>query len=239
LCFSVPKPDPTFCKGAIQFYFLLGLVGIGVIKAILVTRVWFLFPGNKTVRSFLVFAFLISVVTSFIFLYDSVSKLQVLIFRFDQDGVISGCRSKRPPKFWRIYLPCLILHTCLYVMTVHQALSDPECKKRVTYCKRLLRDGGMFYFIVMCSVGFTAIGSILVDKPKINIPAIFSPIVLSSTSLATTRIMFSLRATTMNVGVDFEWVPLPAPISDLRPDEHGSLTVVRGAPAVPDEEKAM
>ncbi|PPR03802.1 hypothetical protein CVT24_007482 [Panaeolus cyanescens] len=206
-------PIVVMCKGAVQITFLLSIIGIGAIKAILLIRVWFLFPGNKAVRSFLVLAFLTSLVTTFILLYDSVNRVQILTPLKGDTSRIIGCRTKRPPQFWRIYLPTLILHTCLYVMTVYQALSDAETRKRKELCKCLLRDGGMFYFIVMCSVGFTSIGSFLVGSPRINIPAIFSPIVLSTTSLATTRIMFSLRATTNNVGNDFEVMSLQVPQS--------------------------
>ncbi|KAF9055808.1 hypothetical protein BJ165DRAFT_446745 [Panaeolus papilionaceus] len=234
ICFTISDPKPLSCLGAVQMFFLLDIIGIGAIKAILLVRVWFLFPGNKAIRSFLVLGFLTSLVMTLYLLYDSVSKVAILLPTANDRSPIIGCRAERPPAFWKVYLPTLILHTCLYVMTVYQALSDPETRKRKQISKCLLRDGGMFYFIVMCSVSFTSIGSILVNSPKINFAAIFSPIVLSTTSLATTRIIFSLRAVTSRVGNDFEWLSMPLPHGqhelDTSPNKNHNTKVV-------DEEK--
>ncbi|KAJ3500030.1 hypothetical protein NLJ89_g9972 [Agrocybe chaxingu] len=170
-----------------------------------------------------------------VFLYVSVSQLQVIPRRGLPGVFIPGCRVAIPPYFWRIYLPSLVLHVLLYGLTVHQAITNDEFRKQKNLRKRLLEDGGVFCLIVLLSVGFSSVGSFLTDVPQLNIPSIFSPVIVTCTSLATTRIMFSLRAITIDVGSDFEWLPTPTPMTatTLKPL---FITYPKGVPTalVPD-----
>ncbi|KAF8167308.1 hypothetical protein B0H34DRAFT_669786 [Crassisporium funariophilum] len=65
---------------------------------------------------------------------------------------------------------------------------------------------------------------------RVNIPAIFSPLVLATTSIATTRIMFSLRSVAVSVGSDFEWLPMPEAEHDTESIAPSKLKMVISAP---------
>ncbi|CAA7264878.1 unnamed protein product [Cyclocybe aegerita] len=218
VCFMLLSSSPDnlfvqFCKTTIQLNFLFGLLAIGVIQVILITRIWFLFPGDALVRSVLTMGFVVATGTSFAFLYISVKQIPVFPPRQNPNVFIPGCVASIPPQFWRVYLPSLVLHLLLYSLTIHQALTNDDFKKQKNLRKRLLEDGGVFCLIVLLSVGFSSVGSFLTDVPQLNIPSIFSPVIVTCTSLATTRIMFSLRAITIDVGSDFEWLPTPTPMT--------------------------
>ncbi|KAJ3868196.1 hypothetical protein EV359DRAFT_77857 [Lentinula novae-zelandiae] len=140
-----------------------------------------------------------------------------------------GCRVARPVKFWRMFMPSLGLHTILYIMTAVRALRNRRILKDAPVLKRLLRDGGLFFFVVFVSIGFTAIGSFLENVPQINIPVIFSKYVsppsticthnpyddpttvvqsylLAVTSIAMSRIMFSIHSLASHLGSETGWL---------------------------------
>jgi hypothetical protein len=103
--------------------------------------------------------------------------------------------------------------------------------KNAPVLKRLLRDGGFFYFVVFVSVGFTAVGSFLKDMPKINIPAIYSHFMLATTSIAVSRIMFSIHSLAAKLGSDSAWLLNNLELSrvEWRKGAHeGELIVERG-----------
>jgi hypothetical protein len=117
-----------------------------------------------------------------------------------------GCRATRPARFWRLWLPSLILHTLLYSLTVFRALRNRRIFKEAPILKRLLRDGGFFYFVVFISVLFTGIGSFLSQYPTINIPAIFSNFTVATTSIAASRVMLSIHSLAAKLGSDSAWL---------------------------------
>ncbi|KAJ3887414.1 hypothetical protein GG344DRAFT_80762 [Lentinula edodes] len=128
-----------------------------------------------------------------------------------------GCRVARPVKFWRMFMPSLGLHTILYIMTAVRALRNRRILKDAPVLKRLLRDGGLFFFVVFVSIGFTAIGSFLENVPQINIPVIFSnpyydpttvvqSYLLAVTSIAMSRIMFSIHSLASHLGSETGWL---------------------------------
>lgn len=218
-CFTVPNPDPNACEVMIQATYLLTLIAVCVIEAILLIRLWCLFPGSLWIKVGLIGGFAINVVLSFLFLFLSAYDIQILHIIPDPEVYITGCWASRPDNFWRIYLPSLLLHTAIYALTVYRAMTkavnDPQSDGSLR--KRLLTDSGVFYFAVLFTVGFTSIGSFITSVPEINIPAIFSPIVLAITSVGTTRIMINLRQETVHLDSLPEWFVLsPAVIPSRR-----------------------
>ncbi|KAG6901973.1 hypothetical protein C0995_006072 [Termitomyces sp. Mi166 len=206
------------CSPAIQSAFLLNVVAIIVIQGILVVRIWYLFQGSKRAQAGIIIGFLISVVLSLVFLYFSVHKLKVIppseLAVFFPELPKEGCKAVRPPDFWRLYLPSLTLHeyyfdsakTIMYIMTGIKALRNRRLLKSAPILKRFLRDGGFFYFVVFVSVILSAIGSMLEQYPLINIPSIFSHFLLTTTSIAISRVMFSIHSLADKLGSDRGWL---------------------------------
>jgi len=210
VCFSTPNPSAKFCETAIQTAFLLNIIAVTVIQGILVTRIWYLFQGNKTVRLGMILGFIASIAVSLTFLYISASGL-VIIKPEEVNAIFpgirtEGCRAVRPPMFWRVYLPSLVLHTILYILTAVRALRNRRLLKNAPILKRLLRDGGFFYFIVFVSVSMTTIGAFLKNAPTINIPAIYSHFMLTATSIGVSRVLFSIHSLADKLGSDSAWL---------------------------------
>ncbi|TFK42158.1 hypothetical protein BDQ12DRAFT_625122 [Crucibulum laeve] len=204
IAFSLPNPSDAVCQSSTQLTLLLTVAAISVIQGILITKIWYLFSANRSIKIILITAFIVSLGTTLAFLYMSTNEIQVIKVNYFPH--LTGCRVSRPPSFWRIYIPSLILHTGLYALTAYWALTSRKCRDRHPLIKRLLQDGGCFYFIVFFSVGFTSIGSFLVDNPYINVPAIYSPIVLSTSSIAVNRLLLGIRSLSEDLGDEIQWL---------------------------------
>jgi len=146
VCYSLPKPGFNFCRRSIQTVFVSGIVALGVIQAMLVVRVWFLFGHSRVTRVVIIACFII---TNAVSLYLAVLTGVELQVTPDLTQIhIVGCRAMRPNAFWRLWLPALALHTVLYGMTAFRALNNRRIFKEAPMLKRLVRDGGFFYFVV-------------------------------------------------------------------------------------------
>jgi len=205
LLMSIPNPSTEFCIPAVQFSFFATIIALGIVQAMLIIRVWYLFLSQKFVQYGIMVLWAISMVVSLTYTGIAATHLDLLNgSNFALDS--SGCRVARPVNFWRIFFPSLILHTILYVLTALRALRNRRVLKEAPVLKRLLRDGGLFFFVVFVSVGFTAVGSFLKDIPQINIPVIFSNYLIAVTSIAMSRIMFSIHSLASHLGSETGWL---------------------------------
>lgn len=243
-CFSIPNPSPVFCKRAIQTEFLLNIIAISVIQGILVARIWYLFQGSRRVQISVVFGFFVSLVLSLAFLYLSANDLRIITSESISEifpGIRNtGCKAARPPGFWRIYLPSLVLHSMLYILTAIRALRNRRLLKNAPLLKRLLRDGGFFYFVVFVSVNLTTIGSLLHGLPKVNIPAIYSHFLLTTTSIAVSRVMLSIHSLAHKLGSDSAWLLNNVELSRVcwrRGAHEGELIIELDTIHSPDDEE--
>ncbi|KAE9397436.1 hypothetical protein BT96DRAFT_1020800 [Gymnopus androsaceus JB14] len=211
-----------FCIPAVQFSFFATIIALGIVQAMLIIRVWYLFLSQKFVQYGIMVLWAISMAVSLTYTGIAATHLDLLNgSNFALDS--SGCRVARPVNFWRIFFPSLILHTILYVLTALRALRNRRVLKEAPVLKRLLRDGGLFFFVVFgeadhgcmpylflncdtVSVGFTAVGSFLKDIPQINIPVIFSNYLIAVTSIAMSRIMFSIHSLASHLGSETGWL---------------------------------
>ncbi|KAJ4467343.1 hypothetical protein C8R41DRAFT_931209 [Lentinula lateritia] len=171
----------------------------------LILRIWYLFPHNKFIQYGMIILWVFSVAISLAYTSVAAMGLRLPNTSLFMQGA-PGCRVARPVKFWRMFMPSLGLHTILYIMTAVRALRNRRILKDAPVLKRLLRDGGLFFFVVFVSIGFTAIGSFLENVPQINIPVIFSNYLLAVTSIAMSRIMFSIHSLASHLGSETGWL---------------------------------
>lgn len=82
--------------------------------------------------------------------------------------------------------------------------------------KRLRRDGGLFFVVVVISVGLSGIGAFLTDSPIVNVPAIYSNFMLCITSISVSRVMLSIHSLAANLGTDPEWLLNNVELSRVR-----------------------
>ncbi|KAF5384039.1 hypothetical protein D9757_006954 [Collybiopsis confluens] len=124
-------------------------------------------PNNRSIQYGIIALWVLSLAVSLVYTGVAASGLHLL----DAGTLFAigpGCRAARPEEYWRILLPGLILHLILYMLTAYRALRNRRVLKNAPVLKRLLRDGGVFFFVVVAGVGLAAVGSFLRDVPEVN-----------------------------------------------------------------------
>ncbi|TFK66178.1 hypothetical protein BDN72DRAFT_159157 [Pluteus cervinus] len=205
-CDTITMPSQSVCGFTFRFAFYTEVIASGIVQAILVVRVWYLFSENRAAQMTIYLAFVASFITSMYFMHVSAKDLQLLPNFRDIVEYRQGCKASRPHKFGRVYIPPLVLHTLLYAMTAYCALRNRRLLKEAPIVKRLVRDGGFFLLVVFVTVGFTTVGSFLTDVLTINLPSIFTPFLLTTTSIAVSRVMFSIHSLASNLGSNSGWL---------------------------------
>ncbi|KAJ3739692.1 hypothetical protein DFH05DRAFT_1512377 [Lentinula detonsa] len=204
--FFIPNPSNKvrFCTSAVQFSFIASILALGVIQAMLILRIWYLFPDRQSIQYGMIILWVCSMTISLAYTGLIMKSLRLL----DREAfpLGPGCRVARPVKFWRMFMPSLGLHTVLYILTAMRALRNRRLLMDAPVLKRLIRDGGLFFFVVFISVGFNTLGSFLEHVPQINIPVIFSNYLLAVTSIAMSRIMFSIHSLASHLGSETGWL---------------------------------
>ncbi|KAF8899373.1 hypothetical protein BD779DRAFT_1488474 [Infundibulicybe gibba] len=232
MCFFPLHSSIQLCADTLQAAFLLDIVGVTIIQGIHVIRVWYIFYDSKRVRVLILGSFMASFITSLYFILASASDARIVPF-FQM-----GCFTQGIKQFWRIFLPSLVLHTFLYILTVYRALRNRRAFKRAPIMKRLVRDGGLFYFVIFISVSVVSIGSFLRD-PRINTPAVFSSFHLASTSIATSRLLFSIHSLAAHIGSDSAWLLNNAELSRVgwKQGAHEGEIIVERCSAYDDDDE--
>lgn len=203
---SVTLPEKSFCEVALRLPFILDVVALGIIQAMLVVRVWYLFSNNRTAQISVLLAFLVTFIFSMYLMISAVASFVVLENITNPPEFSRGCKVSRPMAFGRVYLPSVFLHAVLYAMTAYRALKNRRLLKQAPILKRLVRDGGFFMLVIFLVVPFITIGSFLYHTPMINFPAIFSPILLTLSSIAISRVMFSIQSLASKLGSNSAWL---------------------------------
>ncbi|KAK1229939.1 hypothetical protein PQX77_006985 [Marasmius sp. AFHP31] len=189
---------------AIKTVYMLSVVCLATVQVVLVIRVWHLFPHSKTIRVVAVASSVLAVIVSTVFVVLTFPLIIVPDQKFSPNQ--SGCSIPPPYNFWRIFLPALILHTLLFMFTCLRAIRTPKVFRDAPLMRRLLRDGGIFYFVIMAVVGFCAIGAFFINFPAINLPATYSNIITTVSSVAISRLMLNIRSLAERLGYDERWI---------------------------------
>lgn len=90
------------------------------------------------------------------------------------------------------------------------------------------------------SVGLTTVGAFLIQYPKLNFPSIASPFLLTSTSIAISRVIFSIHSLAEKLGSDDKWLLNHAQLSRVawrRGSREGELIVEHDTPSEDHDEE--
>ncbi|EEB95809.1 hypothetical protein MPER_05165, partial [Moniliophthora perniciosa FA553] len=183
----------------------MNVIGLTAVQAVLVVRIWYLFKHSSVIRVVSILSVTIGAILSAFFVGQSFPLLRSIPIEIPELRHI-GCAVPPPTNFWKLFLPALILHTLLFVLTALRAFRTPKVFRDAPLLRRLLKDGGIFYFVVLVIVGYSAISAFFVNTPEINLPAIFSDTMLTITSVAISRLMLNLRSLAARLGYDEEWI---------------------------------
>ncbi|KAF8515199.1 hypothetical protein JB92DRAFT_3115082 [Gautieria morchelliformis] len=182
------------CDKAIRAIFGLSTVALFVIQGILVVRVFYLFSHSTVARFIIAGSYVVSITATIVLEYNALHGRPLLtpLAALAERVALVGCPVHQMKLMWHLFLPAFSLHTVLYIFTLIRVLSC-EDSPQALLIRRLHRDGGFFYLVVIAAVGYTEIGAGLSNIPTITIPAVFANFILVATSISISRVMLSFH----------------------------------------------
>ncbi|KAH7922329.1 hypothetical protein BV22DRAFT_1037614 [Leucogyrophana mollusca] len=227
------------CDRAIRASCTLTVFAVSINQAILLLRVWYMFPRSLSARLLALVSFVACTCASFATLFTAFKDLHSLPLPPEVAAYFPGCTTPPPSDIWRIFIPNMVIHTILFGFTVIRAMDGTWKFAHAPLMRRLLQEGGFIYFLAMVSVCFSAIGARMTAVPMINIPAAFSNFSLTINSLAVSRLMFSIRSLAGKLQTDPRWLLNPAELSRvnwrLAEGQNGGEIVVEMVTCEPDK----
>jgi hypothetical protein len=207
----------TMCKINIQAAIAFSFLAVLIIQGILVLRTYYLYSHSLLARVFVICVYLTTTVAAAIFITLVLLSIEAKERPVHVGQLVQahlGCALTSSTKsLWPFFIPTLTLHTILYCMSSYRAMT---AKSSTPVLKRLRRDGGLFYLVVLISVGLSGIGAFLRHIPTVNVPAVYSNFMLAVTSASISRVMLSIHSLAAKIGTDPEWLLSNLELSRVR-----------------------
>ncbi|TFK91156.1 hypothetical protein K466DRAFT_542188 [Polyporus arcularius HHB13444] len=202
--FFAPGMSVLRCSRLIHTVFVSTIMAVAVVQAIIVLRICYVYSKNLLVRGLVVGTFVTCSAITLSFLGIIWHELDPVAV--DIPGItINSCSVPQSEEIWKLYVPNLVLHTILYLATTLPVLRLRAIGKQSQLMDRLARDGGVFYFVVFASALFSTLGALSSD-PLINVPAIYSDLLLVMSSVAISRLMLGIHSLAARLSVTPDWL---------------------------------
>ncbi|TDL26609.1 hypothetical protein BD410DRAFT_783696 [Rickenella mellea] len=228
-------PGVFICTYAIRTTATFEVVGLALVEAILVIRVFYLWSHSSSVRLILLICFTAAIATSVTYSGVAVHHLKAfrLPFPFEQ-----GClyRGAAMDEYWPIFLPIIV--PFLFVLTLVRCINPLRLGQNKSFATRLVRDGGFFFLMAALTTGYNVVGSAELGKKLISLPALESSFILAMHSICASHLMLSIHSLAADIGADpthllsnieiarVSWKNGSRPgelVVEMRADEHSNL----------------
>ncbi|KII92796.1 hypothetical protein PLICRDRAFT_37590 [Plicaturopsis crispa FD-325 SS-3] len=205
--FSARDPRTDVCLDAGRSAAVLETLGVLTGQAVIIFRIWYLYSRCKAVQIFVCIVYVASFAAIIGELWLSLRGYKVQSATPIPGAFpVLGCMFIPNHNSWRIFVPTLVLHTVLYMLTAFRAFYSRGGLKRTPLVQRLLRDNGLFYLVMLFSAGFTVAGARRADIPSLYGAAVFSMLMMAVTSVCMSRMILGLRSLAADLSLDPEWV---------------------------------
>ncbi|KAF8842339.1 hypothetical protein BDN67DRAFT_899504 [Paxillus ammoniavirescens] len=176
--------------------------------AILLLRVWYMFPYSVLARTIASSSYAACTMASLALTGENIHGLRSTQTNWGPGITIPGCSAPPASGLWKSFIPTMVIHSVLYGFTVIRAMKQPWMAPRAPLLMRLLREGGLVYFVAMVSAIFSAVGARLTTIPSVNYPA-YSNLTLAVNAVAVSRLMLSARSLAGKLRTDPRWLLNP------------------------------
>ncbi|OJA19588.1 hypothetical protein AZE42_05659 [Rhizopogon vesiculosus] len=221
------------CTRWIHAAFELSTLTVCINQGILFLRVWYMYSHSALARAAACFSYAACTVSSMVLLglslpslesYASSVRAELEFFH------LPGCSAPSPSMIWRVFLPSMVIHTILFGFTIARVMQVSHKSRMDHLMPRLVRDGGLVFFVSMASATFSAVGARSVWAPIINAQATWSNSQLAISAVAVSRLMLSIRSLAGKLGINQDWVFNPSELSRVNwravYSDHGHSIVV-------------
>ncbi|KAI0801418.1 hypothetical protein C8Q74DRAFT_490241 [Fomes fomentarius] len=200
-------PEPVRrgdCSGLIHTTFLCTIFAVGVVQAVIVLRICYVYSKNNVARFSMIGCFVACTISTLV-IYGLVWH-DIDPVALDLPGLkLTGCSAPPSREVWKVFAPNLVLHTILYLATTIPAFDMRRRGKKSQLMDRLVRDGGALYSTIFAAAMFSTVGS-LARTPLVTIPAVYSNLLPALASVAVSRLMLSIRSLAAQLSLEPDWL---------------------------------
>lgn len=197
-----------YCTHASRTIFYSSIVALCINQAILLLRVWYMFPHSVLARTIASSSYAACTMASLVLTGENIHGLNSIKPDWGPGITVPGCSAPPASGLWKSFVPTMVIHSVLYAFTVIRAMKQPWMAPRAPLLMRLLREGGLVYFVAMVSAIFSAVGARLTTIPSVNYPA-YSNLTLAVNAVAVSRLMLSARSLAGKLRTDPRWLLNP------------------------------
>lgn len=207
------------CTQWIHAAFELSMIVICINQGILLLRVWYMYSHSAILRAVACFSYAACALSSLILMGWSLQFLESSAESLELQRKISsipGCSAPSPSMIWTVFVPSAIIHTILFGFTIAQIVKVSRDSRKDQLMLRLVRDGGLVFFVSLASAIYSTVGARLTTDPAINGPATWSNSQLAISAVAVSRLMLSIRSLAAKLKTSPNWLFNPSELSRVR-----------------------
>lgn len=187
----LPQLSTNTCDLMTVWTVSLTALGILIVEAVLVLRVYVLYSGLRKAQLLLLVSFLAAVITSAALMGNTLKSVKSE--RNPAPQLLVGCFYSTPSQFWAVFVPPFVFETILFLLTFVRAFRGRTLtESNIPIFKCLIRDGTAYFLVAFLSLGFTSLGSI--SGPQIAFPAMLSNFLLAALSICSSRLLLHMRS---------------------------------------------
>ncbi|KAG1743050.1 hypothetical protein EDB19DRAFT_1633472 [Suillus lakei] len=189
----------------------------GLIIRILLLRVWYMYSHSAIARAVACFSYAACALSSLIMMGLSLPSLTSSAESLQLQRKISnipGCSAPPPSMIWTVFVPSTIIHTILFGFTIARVAKVSHDLRMDQLMRRLVRDGGLVFFVSMASATFSVVGARLTTKPVVSALLFSSQLAISA--VAVSRLMLSIRSLAGKLKISQKWLFNPSELSRVR-----------------------
>ncbi|KAH7922161.1 hypothetical protein BV22DRAFT_1017803 [Leucogyrophana mollusca] len=182
-------------------------------SAALALRVWYLFTHNRAIQALVGVAFVLCTAAT--------STFASRIYGTPSGALIgqTDCRSSDNfQAIWRLYLPSIIFHSFLYILTLYRTCTSCTTEELGVLSRRIVDEGAPLYLIATLALVYTIVATSLTNNPEPvsnEFSCYIGSLVNGVISVTVCRAMLSLRNLATRLHVDPVWLLSHSELSRL------------------------
>ncbi|KAG2144505.1 hypothetical protein DEU56DRAFT_732713 [Suillus clintonianus] len=213
-----------FLNRYLPFIAMIGLIQIILdwlkitITGILLLRVWYMYSHSAILRAVACFSYAACALSSLILMGWSLQFLESSAESLELQRKISsipGCSAPSPSMIWTVFVPSAIIHTILFGFTIAQIVKVSRDSRKDQLMLRLVRDGGLVFFVSLASAIYSTVGARLTTDPAASY-SYFTSSQLAISAVAVSRLMLSIRSLAAKLKTSPNWLFNPSELSRVR-----------------------
>ncbi|KAG2087823.1 uncharacterized protein F5147DRAFT_587923, partial [Suillus discolor] len=181
--------------------YVLSFMVLILCQYVVTLRVWHLFFRSCLIRWLAVTVFVICAAGTVIMGGVKFNAIKSALYAPPVDEILT----QRPPFVFAIYLPSLVVHMAMLLLTMYRFRVSPKALQPHGIIHRFVKEGIIMYTFAAGSLLYEVIG-LSMTEPKEITTHLFPRIAVATTAVSVCRAMLSVRPLAATYHVDPAWL---------------------------------